>query len=153
MWETAAKTGQKMCCLINPVNLPEVTAMCERHPDTPVVIDHFALIGVDGEFREADLAALCKLAKRKQTYIKISAYYALGKKQPPYLELIPMIRRLLDAFGPSRLMWASDSPYQLENGNTYAASLALIKEKLDFITAEDRDWLLRKTAETVFFYE
>ena len=153
MWETAAKTGQKMCCLIDAANLPEVDAMCTKHPATPVVIDHFARIGVDGEFREADIAALCKLAKHKQTHVKISAFYALGQKKPPYLELVPMIRRLLDSFGPSRLMWASDAPYQLDAGNTYAASLALVREKLDFLSAGDRDWLLRKTAEKVFFYQ
>ena len=153
MWRTAATTGQKICCLINTAELPEVDAMCTKHPDTPMVIDHFARIGVDGEFREADIAAMCKFARHKQTYVKISAFYALGQKKPPYLELIPMIRRLLDSFGPERLMWASDAPYQLDAGNTYAASLALVKEKMDFLSAGDRDWLLRKTAEKVFFYQ
>jgi len=42
MWKTGAKTRQAMCCLINPADLPGVAAMCQAHPDTPVVIDHFA---------------------------------------------------------------------------------------------------------------
>jgi len=151
MWRTAAQTGQKMCCLIDAENLAEVDAMCRRHPDTPVVIDHFARIGVDGQIRKKDVDALAAMARHKNSSVKISAYYALGKKQPPYDDLVPMIRRMLDAFGPQRLMWASDSPYQLEKPHTYAASIALVRERLDFLSDGDRQWLLGKTAQNVFF--
>ena len=48
-------------------------------------------------------------------------------------------------------MWASDSPYQLGPPNTYADSLALIRERVDFLSESDREWLLRKTAEKVYF--
>jgi len=151
MWKTAAATRQAMCCLINPDNLPEVDKMCRQLPDTKVVIDHFARLGVDGEIHDNDLKDLCSLARHKHTFVKISAYYALGKKKAPYDDLRPMIRRLCDAFGPRRLMWASDSPYQLVGDeNTYKASIALIRDRMDF-SADDRDWLLRKTAENVFF--
>jgi predicted TIM-barrel fold metal-dependent hydrolase len=85
--------------------------------------------------------------------VKISAFYALGQKKPPHLELIPMIKALYEAFGPQRLMWASDSPYQIQGANNYGASISLVRDKLDFITAEDRQWLLRKTAERVFFFK
>ena len=83
--------------------------------------------------------------------MKISAFYALGKKKPPHDELAPMVRRLLDAFGPKRLMWASDSPYQLQGENTYKASIAFVRDRLDFLSKTDREWLLAKTAEAVYF--
>lgn len=152
MWKTAAETGQAICCLINPENLPEVDKMCGQFPDTKVVIDHFSRIGEDGTIREDDLKKLCALAKHKNTSVKVSAYYALGKKKPPYDDLIPMIRRLYDSYGPQRLMWASDSPYQLVGDNTYGASIALIQDRIDFLSKEDRGWLLRKTAERVYFF-
>ena len=152
MWKTGAETRQAMCCLINPSDLPGVDRMCERHPDTPVVIDHFARIGADGQFRDEDLKNLCRLARHKQSSVKVSAYYALGEKKPPHLELIPMIKRLFEAFGPQRLMWASDCPYQIQGANNYKASISLIRDRIDFLTPEDRQWLLRKTAEKVFFY-
>ena len=151
LWRMAAKTRQAMCYLINPQDLPAVDQMCGQHPDTPVVIDHFARIGVDGQIRDDDLQKLVALARHKHTHVKVSAYYALGKKKPPYHDLIPMIRRLYDAFGPQRLMWASDCPYQLTGENTYRDSIALIREGCDFLTADDREWLLRKTAEKVYF--
>jgi predicted TIM-barrel fold metal-dependent hydrolase len=151
MWKCAAETRQAMCCLIDAKYLPAVDAMCEANPDTPVVIDHFARVGIDGTIREADLQQLCRLARHRQTYVKVSAFYALGKKQPPYLDLVPMIRRLVDAYGPQRLMWASDNPYQSQPPHTYSASLALVRDHLPFLSDEDRQWLLRKTAEKVYF--
>lgn len=152
MWQTAARTRQAMCCLINPSDLPRVDAMCTRHPDTPVVIDHFARIGVDGTIREQDLKNLCALARHPHTSIKVSAYYALGAKKPPHRELIPMIRRLYDVFGPERLMWASDCPYQIQGDNTYRDSIRLIRDVIDFFSPSDREWILRGTAEKVYFF-
>ena len=140
-----------MCWLIDPTQLSRVAEMCQRHPDTPVVIDHFARVGVDGTIREADLTALCDLAKHKRVSVKLSAYYALGKKEPPYDDLVPMTRRVLDAFGVQRCMWASDAPYQVQPPHTYAASIGLIRDRLSGLSAGDKQWLLTKTAEKVFF--
>lgn len=151
MWKCGAEEGLAMCPLIDAKFLPAVDRMCERFPETPVVVDHFARIGVDGAFREADLSNLCRLARHKNAHVKVSAFYALGKKQAPYLDLGPMIRRVLDAFGPERLMWASDGPFQVLGGHTYKDSIDLVRRRLNFLTDDDRDWLLRKTAERVFF--
>lgn len=153
MWRCAALTRQALCCLINPQDLADVDAMCGKHPQTPVVIDHFGRVGIDGTIREADVKRLCRLARHKHTFVKISAFYALGKKKPPYLDLVPMIRRLFETFGPARLMWASDSPYQLLGEHTYRASISLVRDRLDFLSPSDRQWLLRKTAEKVYFFD
>lgn len=150
MWKTGAETGQAMCCLINPEDLPGVNDMCRRYPDTTVVIDHFARIGVDGEIRDADVKNLLAMAQHKKVNVKLSAYYALGKKQEPYEDLLPMIRRVLTAFGPERCMWASDAPYQVVQGHTYAASIALLRDRAG-LSAGDKEHLFRKTAERIYF--
>ena len=85
--------------------------------------------------------------------VKVSAFYALGKKQSPHLELVPMIKRLFESYGPQRLMWASDAPYQVQGENNYKAWISLVRDKLDFLSDDDRQWLLRKTAARVYFYE
>jgi predicted TIM-barrel fold metal-dependent hydrolase len=151
MWKCGAEEGLAMCHLINPDALPAVDRMCGKYPETPVVIDHFARIGVDGEVRDEDVEQLCRLAKHSNTYVKLSAFYALGLKAAPYLDLAPMIRRLIDAYGVERLMWATDCPYQVQEGHLYADSIELIRSRLDSLSDGDRDWLLRKTAEKVFF--
>ncbi len=151
MWKCGGDEGLQMCPLMNPESLPSVDRMCRKFPDTPVVIDHFARIGADGRIRKEHVDNLCALARHKKVCVKASAFYALGKKKAPYLDLGPMIHRVLDAFGPERLMWASDGPFQVMNGHAYRESIDLIGKRLDFLSAGDRDWLLRKTAERVFF--
>jgi predicted TIM-barrel fold metal-dependent hydrolase len=151
MWKQGGEQGLAMCALINPDALPAIHQMCEKYPDTPVVIDHFARIGMDGQVRKADLDQLCGLAKFPKTNVKVSAYYAMGKKKAPYEDLGPMIQKLLEAYGPERLMWATDCPYQVQEGHTYAASIELIRDRLDFLSDSDRKWLLRGTAERLFF--
>ena len=151
MWKCGAEEGLAMCPLINPDALPAVDRMCTRFPQTPVVIDHFSRIGADGQIRDADVKLLCSLAKHPKTHVKLSAFYAFGKKEYPYTDLLPMTRRLIDAYGPRRLMWATDCPYQVEKGHTYKGSVELIRDRLTGISEDDRQWLLRKTAEKVFF--
>jgi predicted TIM-barrel fold metal-dependent hydrolase len=83
--------------------------------------------------------------------VKVGAFYALGKKTPPYLDLGPMIRRVVQAFGEKRCMWETDCPFQVVK-DTYTESLALIRDKLDFLNADQKEWLLHRTAEKVLFY-
>ena len=151
MWKTAADEGLNICPLVNPEALPLIDKMCVKHPRTPVVIDHFARIGMSGVVSRADLDRLLHLSSHPKVCVKTSAFYALGKKQAPYTDLGGMIRECRDHFGAERLMWASDCPFQVEKGHTYRDSIALIRDRLDFLTASDKEWMLRKTAERVFF--
>ena len=140
-----------MCCLTDPAALPVVHRMTENFPDTPVVVDHFARIGMRGTVDQAELDQLLALADFPNVHLKVSAYYALGKKAPPYTDLAPMFRQVRDAFGSERLMWGSDCPYQVQGDHSYEASLALVTEKLDFLSDAEKTDILRNTAETLFF--
>jgi predicted TIM-barrel fold metal-dependent hydrolase len=151
MWRCGGDRRLALCLLMDAEMLPAAGSMCERFPDTPVVIDHLARIGVNGEIGDSDTRLLCRLAKYRNVYVKVSAFYALGRKQPPYGDLVPLIHRVFDDYGPRRLMWGSDCPFQVEDGHSYARSLALVREGLPFLSAEDRVWLLGRTAESVFF--
>ncbi len=151
MWATAADTGQAMCLLANPDALPAVERMIEKYPKTRVVIDHFARIGMTGQIVDADLANLCKLSRFPNVFVKTSAFYALGKKKPPYTDLSPMVMQLVKAFGSDRLMWASDCPYQVQGEHSYAASIDLIRKSIPELTAVDKANILGKTAMKVFF--
>jgi predicted TIM-barrel fold metal-dependent hydrolase len=145
MLRCAAEEDLAICFLINPEVLPLIGRLCEKHPESPVIIDHMGRIGMDGMIRAADAQAICALAKYAKIKIKLSGFYALGERKTPHLELAPLIRQLYNAFGPRRLMWGSDCPFQLVN-ETYADSLDLIRYQLDFLSGEDREWILGWTA-------
>jgi L-fuconolactonase len=159
IYEFAAMQRLVVCPLTNPDWLPQFDRLSEMFPATTVVLDHFARIGVDGfgqqppvpgTIKPADVANLVKLARHPLVHVKLSAYYALGRRTPPYDDMIPFIKELIRAYGPERLMWGTDSPYQLADGHGYRASISVIRERLD-VSVVDREWLLRKTAERVFF--
>ncbi len=159
-YEFAARERLVICPLINPDWLPQLGLLSERHPATVVAIDHIGRIGVDGfgkvppvpgTIRAEDVANLAKLAQYPMVHVKLSAFYALGKRTPPYDDMIPLVKELLKAYGPERLMWGSDCPYQVGPGHGYKASIALVRDRLDGVSEGDREWLLRKTAERVFF--
>lgn len=164
MWATASETRQAICLLIDPTDLPSVDVMCAKFPDTNVVIDHFARIGVTGSIDAAQLDQLCALAKHANVYVKCSAFYALGGKKPPYRDMLAVVKKLHAAFGARRLMWASDCPYQLTGAaaglecptevvqHTYRDSLDVIQKHADWLTVEERQRMLSGTAQEVFFF-
>jgi predicted TIM-barrel fold metal-dependent hydrolase len=139
-----------MSCLINPDALPELDRMCRKFPDTPVIIDHLCRIGVTGTIVDKEADALCAMASHPKVMVKVGAFYALGKKQPPYTDLGPLIQKVVKAFGAKRCMWESDCPFQVVQ-HSYQDSLDLIRTRLDFLSPEDKDWLLQGTADNFFF--
>lgn len=151
MFAQGAKSHQAISCLLDANGLPEVDRMCRAYPDTPVILDHLARIGVKGTIEAADVKALCDLARHKKVLVKVGAFYALGAKKAPYEDLVGLIEAVVKAYGPRRCMWESDSPFQVVEGHTYKASIELITSRLKFLTPDDRAWLLRKTAEAFFF--
>src|SRR5689334_22953261 len=112
--------------------------MCRKHPDANVIIDHLGRIGVDGEIRREDVEALCALARHPRVLVKVGAFYALGKKTPPYLDLAPLIKSVVQAFGARRCMWESDCPFQVVS-HKYTDSLALIRDRLEIGRASCRE--------------
>lgn len=159
VYEFAGMQRLVVCPLTNASWLAQLDRLSQTFPATQVVIDHFARVGIEGFLQKPpvpsainpqDAANLAKLARHPLVNVKISAYYALGRFTPPYDDMIPFIKQLIRAYGPERLMWGSDSPYQLAPGQGYAASIALIRDRLD-VSVPDREWLLRKTAERVYF--
>ncbi len=151
LFAAAARNNQAISCLINPDGLPDLDRLCQKFPDTPVIVDHLCRIGVDGSVRDEDVAALCAMARHKRVMVKVGAFYAFGKKKAPYTDLAPLIKKVVRAFGPERCLWESDSPFQVGEGHTYKDSVELVKSRLDFLSEGDREWLLRKTAEKFFF--
>jgi predicted TIM-barrel fold metal-dependent hydrolase len=150
MFAAGAKNNLAMSCLINPDALPELDRMCRKYPDAPVIIDHLCRIGANGTIADKEVEALCAMAMHKKVMVKIGAFYALGNKRPPYTDLAPLIQKVVKAFGVRRCMWESDCPFQVVD-HKYQDSLDLVRKRLDFLTAEDKDWLLRRTAEEFFF--
>ncbi len=149
MFAAGARHNLALCPLIGPDALPALDRLCAEFAETPVVIDHLCRIGAGGEIPEADVDRLCAMAGHPRVMVKVSAFYALGKKQPPHDDLVPLIRRVAEAFGAGRLMWASDCPFQVVH-ESYADSIGLVRG-LSFLTEHERRQILHDTAAGLFF--
>jgi len=150
MFACAAQHNLAICPLIGPDALPALEERCARWPDAPVIIDHFCRIGAGGQVRDADMDAVCAMARFQRVMIKVSAFYAWGAG-PPHDDMAEPVRRLTEAFTARRLMWASDAPYQITRGESYEDGIRAIGDRYTFLSDEDRLWILGKTAEQFFF--
>jgi len=150
LWGVCGDLNVAVCPLIDPDAIASLDVMCAAFPGTPVVIDHMARIGFGGPVREADVEALCGLARHPGVRVKVSAFYGFGEKTPPYHDVAGLVRRLLASYGSSRLMWASDCPFQVAE-HRYEDSIAVIQDRLDFLSAADRERMLEGTAQEIFF--
>ena len=157
MFEAGAKHDLAISFLISVADLQELDRMCARFPETPVIIDHLCLIGADGRFPEQDIDALCRMARHEKVMMKVGPFNNVGSKVRPYLDVLPLVERVVGAFGPERCMWESNGPaarpgiYDADLIGDYEASLALIRDHADFLTASDKEQVLLRTAETFFF--
>ena len=152
MWETAAAADLVICPLLrdgpdmSDDALLDVATLARRHAETSVCLDHMAHVMPDDP-RQLD--RLCALAAFPRVTVKVSGLDKFDA--PPYPRVVPQLLALLAAFGPQRLMWGSDMPVlERQPPNTLADALAFVSSVAPLGEA-DRHWLLRGTAERVFF--
>ena len=131
-----------------------------------MIVDHLGMrqnptFGLDDPpFR--DLPALLALAELPNVRVKVSGVPTLSAGPYPFADLWESLDQVLAAFGAERLMWGSDisrvmgragtirlAPEGREYAkHTYAEALFYLKHT-DRLTADQREWLLGRTAATV----
>jgi len=72
-----------------------------------------------------------------------------GKMEYPYSKIHTHIQQLIDAFGPGRFMWGSDSP-NVERYCTYAQSLSYFTNHFGHLSPADLRAILRDNAVRVY---
>lgn len=82
-----------------------------RDCGTKVLIDHCGRPTVAEGVSGAGFAALLGLAKGGRTSVKLSGFVKFSKQDYPFSDTDPFTSALLDTFGSSHCIWASDWPY------------------------------------------
>ena len=93
--------------------------------------------------RVAELGRVCELARYANIAIKwCHAPGLLSEEEYPYRDLMPLLRKVIDAFGVERIMWASDyTVARDQNGNSWAQCLYYILDSTE-LTDSEKEWLL-----------
>lgn len=146
IWSRAQALKVPMCILTKGQRLPDIAALIERHPDLDVVIDHMADIRPN---QPELLPNLLTLATYPRVYVKVSHTWNISSEDYPYRDTWEQVRKVKEAFGANRTMWGTDWPL-VESRCGYAKALELVRDQMDFLSREDKEWMLSKTIERLW---
>jgi predicted TIM-barrel fold metal-dependent hydrolase len=146
LWKRCRALKVPMTVLAPIGRMPDVGLLLERFPDLTVVIDHMADCPVD---QPAELEKLIALQRYPNVYVKISHTWSLSRQPYPWLDAQEHVKRLYHAYGPQRLMWATDWPI-IEGWSTYSKALTVVRDEMKFLNSDDKRWILSKTIERVW---
>ncbi len=142
LFQRAQDLQVPLLMLTRPSRLPDLAALLERYPDLDVVIDHMADCPPDSE---ADVQRLLDLSRYPRIYVKISHTWSISEESYPWKDTHSLVKRVYEAFGGQRIMWATDWPVCLQRAS-YDQTLAVVRDEMNFFAPEDREWILGKTA-------
>ena len=83
MFAAGARNNQAISCLIDPDALPEVDRMCTAYPETPVIIDHLARIGVDGVIRDRTSMPCAPWPGTRRSWSRSAPFTPWARRRPP----------------------------------------------------------------------
>lgn len=116
-------------------------------PDLNIVVDHIGYVSLPLSGARSQINSLLNLSIQQRVYVKLAIHHQHSREPYPWRDLIPFQQRLVSEFGANRLMWGSNWPMREP---TYAERLGVMSEHFPFHSDEDREWILGRTAETVW---
>ncbi len=105
-----ARAGAVVQVLVNPSQIAAIAPVLERHPDLRTVIDHAANPGVSRPLTDEWRDGMHRLGEMPNSVCKVSAFWLPGAEPPTDDQKRPFADVILDAFGPARLVAASNWP-------------------------------------------
>jgi L-fuconolactonase len=140
LWEEAEKAAIPVMLNITHAVALLIDGIAERFPGLRINVGHLGLTHdeLDDEaFR--DLDRLLLMAKRSNVAVNASALPCHTKDAYPFRRLHPYLRRVYDAFGPSRMFWGSDLS---RLPCSYRQAVTMFTEEMPFLSGEDLEWIM-----------
>jgi predicted TIM-barrel fold metal-dependent hydrolase len=144
-WPAAEKAGVPVMFLTNG-QTHLFGPIAEKHPQLRLIIDHMGVSSdalTAGKLDDA-IAASAALAKYPNVSVKLSASPLFSKEPYPFRDMAPHIKRLFEAFGPQRSHWGTDVTNSFAKA-TYRQRVTHFTEELQFLTEDDKDWIMGKS--------
>ena len=141
-WPAAEKAGLPVMFLA-PEQGPQIARVAERHPRLTLIADHMGLTlpAVKAGRTAIMLDHTLSLAKYPNVSVKLSSAPTYSAETYPYRDMNVPIRRMFDAFGPQRCYWGTDMTNSLAKA-TYRQRITHFTEALDFLSEDDKDWVM-----------
>jgi L-fuconolactonase len=112
--EACAQHGLAIALTLPHPIPPEISSAFQRYEETQFMIDHLGVghappaygLAPDDPFER--LPAVLELARYPNVSVKLTGASALSKQAYPFRDVWPGVLRLVDAFGPERVLWGTD---------------------------------------------
>ncbi|MDA0991464.1 MAG: amidohydrolase family protein [Verrucomicrobia bacterium] len=111
--ERIAAMGWHIQLMLNAGDLVELAPRLRRLP-VPAVVDHMGHMNVAHGIDHPGFQTLINLVRDGVCWIKLSGNYRISAEGPPYSDVIPFARALIEA-GPERMVWGTDWPHPALN--------------------------------------
>ena len=136
--------------LIYERQLPVATALVDRHPDQVFVVDHVAKPRIRDAVVSPWRERIRELGRRPNVFCKLSGMVTEADPRAwTHASLEPYAHAVLEAFGPSRVMFGSDWPVCLA-ACSYSQWLAAVRELCGGLSAAERERVLGGTARLAY---
>ena len=142
-WAAVKRAGLPVMVYV-PGLVKRLDVIARRHPELKLIVDHLACpLGSRDEAAFAHLDEVLALARYPNVAVKPSALPCYSSEPYPFRGLHRHIRRVYDAFGPRRMLWGTDYSRLT---CPYHQAVTLFTEALDFLSAEDKEWIMGRAA-------
>jgi L-fuconolactonase len=120
--------------------VPKLGEIAERHPGLRLIVDHMGLNSVlRGKPLGPSVDDVVKLARHKNVAIKVSALPCYVDEPYPFPTLHPLVRRVVDAFGPRRCFWGTDLSHL---PCPYKQVVTLFTEEMKSLSSDELEWIM-----------
>ncbi len=147
-WKCAADLGVAVQLHFEPRYAARFDPLIKEFSKTAVIIDH---LGRPAQGSPEEHKAVFRWADRPNTYLKISSIP--DKAQYPYLDVGPIVKNLVAAYGPSRCLTGGGFSASSEGGttpDTYRAERAKVLSVVSHLQPVDQALIAGGTAAKLF---
>lgn len=130
-FEKAVKLGLVASLHAKPPWFHALNNLAAQHPELPILLHHQGHAESDDE-----LSLLARLSRRTNVFVKISGFRYVSSLSFPYADAVARLPRIVDAFGPNRLLWGSDAPVSTQQ-ISYRATIDLVRSGLNFLADDE----------------
>ena len=142
----AAEAHRLPVCVLG-VDVATLAAVADRFPALPIVLDHCGWARNPRHWED-----ILGAASLPTVFLKWShAHRAFGQGDDPPQAIQREFLRALEAFGPQRVLWASDIT-QEESGASWSDLLGFVRDN-PALSHADKEWVLSRTARSLFRWD
>jgi predicted TIM-barrel fold metal-dependent hydrolase len=148
VWKRAEQLNIPISLGSRYTEIPYLVEPIKRTTKVPICIEHTWSMKLEAPFRDYARRIL-DLAQFPNVHLKVAAPLSISIRDAG-LNAKDVWGTLIEAFGVNRIMWGSNYPANWHKHGTFKERVALMKEDIAFLSKDEQDQILGKSAQSVW---